>query len=101
MSPFYKIHLRMFALLVMPTLLIAESEAVTRVDAAPSVVVRYHDLNLDTPEGVANLYQRIHAAAVDVCKSVEGPRLVNRLFWTEWNNCTNHAVAEAVKAVHN
>jgi UrcA family protein len=99
---FHKINLRMFALLVIPTLLIAESGmAVARVDEAPSVTVRYHDLNLDGQEGIANLFERIHAAAVVVCKSEEGPQLVNRAFWSEWNACINHAVANAVHTVHN
>jgi UrcA family protein len=102
MLPFRQIDLRILALLVMPTLLIAESGvAATRVDEAPSVTVRYHDLNLNNREGVANLYERIHAAAVVVCKSEEGPQLVNRVFWSEWNACVNHAVANAVHTVHN
>jgi UrcA family protein len=102
MWPFHEINLRMIALLVVPTLLIAESDmAVARVDEASSVTVRYHDLNLDGRDGVAKLYERIHAAAVDVCKSAEGPQLVNRVFWSEWNACINHAVENAVRVVHN
>ncbi len=102
MLPFQKINLRMIALLVIPTLLVAESDmAVARGDEAPSVTVRYYDLNLDSQEGIANLYGRIHAAAAVVCKSAEGPQLVNRVFWSEWNACINHAVANAVHAVHN
>jgi len=59
---FHKINLRMIALLVIPTLLFAESAmAAARVDEAPSVTVRYHDLNLESQEGIANLYERIHA----------------------------------------
>jgi UrcA family protein len=75
--------------------------AVARVDEAPSETVRYHDLNLDSREGVATLYGRIHAAAEDVCRPVEGSRLVTRVFWTEWHACINHAVANAVDTVHN
>ena len=102
MLTFHKINLRMFTLLVIPTLLVAGSDmAVARVDEAPSVTVRYHDLNLDSQEGIANLYERIHAAAAVVCKSAEGPQLVNRVFWSEWNACINHAVANAVHTVHN
>jgi UrcA family protein len=102
MFAIHKINLRTIALLVIPTLLVAESGiSVARVDEAPSVTVRYHDLNLNSPEGIANLYERIHAAAAVVCKSVEGPQLVNRVFWSEWNSCINHAVADAVYTVHN
>jgi len=100
--PINKFNLRVLALLVMPALLIAQSSlAVARVDEARSVTVRYHDLNLNSLEGVTNLYERIYAAAVVVCKSTEGPRLVNRVFWSEWNACINHAVANAVDTVHN
>jgi len=99
---FHKINLRMVTPLVIPALLFAESGmAVTRVDEAPSVTVRYYDLNLNSPEGVASLYGRIHAAALDVCRQAEGAQLVNRVFWSEWNECVAHAVANAVKDVHN
>jgi UrcA family protein len=92
----------MVAPLMIPALLFAESGmAVTRVDEAPSVTVRYYDLNLNSPEGVASLYGRIHAAALDVCKQAEGPQLVNRVFWSEWKECVAHAVANAVRDVHN
>ena len=102
MWPFHKINLALMALLVVPTLSIAGSDmAVARVGEAPSVTVRYHDLNLDSREGVATLYGRIHAAAEEVCRPVEGSRLVTRVFWTEWHACINHAVAEAVGAVRN
>jgi UrcA family protein len=102
MFAFHKINLRMVAPLVIPALLFAESGmAVTRVDEPPSVTVRYHDLNLSSPEGVASLYGRIHAAALDVCKQEEGPQLVSRVLWTGWNECVAHAVANAVQAVHN
>jgi UrcA family protein len=102
MLAFHKVDLRTVALLVISGLLFTESGmAVTPVDEAPSVTVRYHDLNLNSPEGVAALYRRIHTAAVDVCKEAEGPQLVNRIFWNEWNDCVAHAVADAVNGVHN
>jgi UrcA family protein len=102
MLAFHKINLRMVGLLVISGLLFAESGmAVAPGDEAPSVTVRYHDLNLNSPEGVAALYQRIHTAAVDVCKQAEGPQLVDRIFWNQWNDCVAHAVANAVKAVQN
>jgi UrcA family protein len=89
-------------LLVISGLLFAESGmAVTPGDEAPSVTVRYHDLNLNSPEGAAALYRRIQTAADDVCKQAEGPQVVNRIFWNEWNDCVAQAVANAVKAVHN
>ena len=102
MSPFHKIILRVLALLVIPTLLSAGSGAAAASgDEAPSVTVRYHDLNLNSAQGVADLYERIHAAALIVCKSAEGSQFVNRVFWSEWNDCINHAEANAVNTVHN
>jgi len=102
MFPSHQINLRVVALLAISALSFAQAGmAATRDDEAPSVTVRYHDLNLNNPEGVASLYRRIQAAAADVCKSVEGPQFLNRMFWTERTECVAHAVANAVKAVHN
>jgi UrcA family protein len=102
MFAFHKINLRRVPLLVIPALLFAESGmAVTRVGEAPSETVRYHDLNLNGPEGIASLYGRIHTAALDVCKPAEGPQVVNRALWRGWHECVADAVANAVKAVNN
>jgi UrcA family protein len=102
MCAFHKINLRMVALLAIPALLFADSGmAATRTDEAPSVTVRYYDLNLNSPEGIASLYRRIHGAAVDVCESSEGPQVVNRIFWRGWNKCVAQAVENAVNTVHN
>jgi UrcA family protein len=102
MLPLHKIALRMIALLAIPTLLVSESAfAAARVEEVPSKTVRYHDLNLNSPEGVASLYERIHAAALDVCKSSQGPWRQDLESWTEWDWCVNHAVANAVQSVRN
>jgi UrcA family protein len=99
MSRLHRIHLSVISLLAISALPVAESAmAAARIDDAPSVTVRYHDLNLDSAEGVASLYGRIHAAALEVCKPVEGPQLLDRVFW---NDCVAHAVANAVRTVHN
>jgi len=97
-SAFHRINLRFVAPLAILALLFAESSmAVPRTDEAPSVAVRYYDLNLNTPEDVASLYGRIRAAAIDVCKQSEGPQLINRVY----RECVAHAIAQAVKDVHN
>jgi UrcA family protein len=102
MSAVHQMHLRVLALLVVPALLIAEPAlAVTRVDEAPSVTVRYHDLNLSSSEGIATLYGRIHAAAIDVCKPVEDSQITNLALLREWNECVAHAVSDAVRRIHN
>jgi UrcA family protein len=98
MSKSHRLIVRMAALLALPALFITESAV---AEAPPSVTVRYHDLNLNNAEGVASLYNRIHGAATVVCRSTEGPQVENRIFWTAWNECVDHAIANAVKAVHN
>jgi UrcA family protein len=102
MLPLRKIPRSMIALLVIPALLVAQSTlSAARVDEVPSKTVRHHDLNLNSPEGIASLYERIHAAALNVCKSAEGPWRQGLESWIEWDRCVNHAVANAVQSVHN
>jgi UrcA family protein len=98
----HQMHLRVIALLVIPSLLIAESAAaVTRADEAPSVTVRYQDLDLTSSEGSAKLDGRIRAAAVEVCKPAEVSQSLQLALLSEWNACVGHSVANAVKQVHN
>jgi UrcA family protein len=99
MSKSHRAIVRIAALLVFPALFLVESA--DSAEVPPSVTVRYYDLNLNNSEGVATLYKRIHRAAIVVCRPVEGPQLVNRVFWTAWNECFNHAIASAVKGVNN
>jgi UrcA family protein len=99
MSKSRRVMLRITALLVFPALFIVQPAAA--VEAPPSVTVRYHDLNLNNPEGIATLYKRIHNAAIEVCKPLEGPLVVNRIFWITWEECFDPAIANAVKAVNN
>jgi UrcA family protein len=67
-------------------------------EPAPSVTVRFHDLNLNSPEGIASLYGRIRGAAEQVCRSLESRDLMRK---SQWQDCFSHAVADAVEAVHN
>lgn len=98
-----RIHrIGLIALLTIPMIVAAESAVAVPVsDNAPSETVRYYDLNLNNPDGIARLYERIRAAAGDVCKPAEGPGHQDLESWIEWDSCINHAVANAVKAVHN
>jgi UrcA family protein len=91
------------SVLLLPLALSAESTAARSLldDSPPSERVQYGDLNLETPQGVARLYWRIHAAADRVCKSTEGPQLVNRALWFDWHSCVDHAIAGAVQMTHN
>jgi UrcA family protein len=75
--------------------------AAEAADVPPSMTVRYNDLNLDSPEGVASLYKRIQNAATAVCRGAQGPESVSRLQWTGWKRCYYPAIANAVRGVHN
>jgi UrcA family protein len=65
---------------------------------APSVSVRYDDLNLSTTAGVDTLYRRISVAARSVCPDVysRDPSVVIAA-----NRCQSAAVAKAVSEVNN
>lgn len=72
--------------------------AATPAADAPSVAVRYDDLNLSTTGGVNKLYQRIAAAARQVCPDVysRDPHVA-----LAGQHCQAAAVAKAVSEVHN
>jgi hypothetical protein len=50
---------------------------------------------------IARLYERLHVAALDVCKSAQGPGHQDVESWIEWDRCVRNSMAKAVKAVHN
>lgn len=98
----HRVIVRMVALLALPALFMTQSVfAAVTAEVPPTVTVRYDDLNLNSPEGVAGLYSRIQHAATEVCRPAEGPQSVSRMHWTAWNECFYHAIAKAVQAVHN
>ena len=91
--------LAVFVLAAVPSLFFSElATAAVGGEAAPSMIVRYHDLNLGNPEGVASLYGRIRGSAAAVCRSLESRELARE---ARWNDCVSRAVANAVNAVHN
>jgi UrcA family protein len=61
-----------------------------------SMVVKFQDLNIATPEGAAALYGRIHAAAQNVCESVD-QTLVN---YAPDKQCVRETEANAVAKVN-
>jgi len=65
---------------------------------APSVAVRYDDLNLSTTNGVNTLYHRISAAAREVCPDVysRDPNVI-----LAGRHCQADAIAKAVREVNN
>jgi UrcA family protein len=97
----HKSNFHVIALILMLLLIAGATMTAARADEEPSVTVRFHDLNLKSLEGVASLYERIHAAAVDVCHAAEVSQPVNRALAIESDTCISHAVANAVHTVHN
>jgi UrcA family protein len=65
---------------------------------APSTLVRYDDLNLNSKAGVAKLHSRIRGAAEIVCVSLDSRALGLREYY---DRCITDAVAHAVAAVDN
>ena len=72
--------------------------AAVPADDAPSVRVRYDDLNLSTSSGVNTLYRRIASAAREVCPDLysRDPRVVLAA-----QHCQAAAIARAVSEVNN
>jgi UrcA family protein len=66
-------------------------------DAAPSVVVKFGDLDLSRPEEAAMLYSRLRHAARTVCPAPRELRDLDRLEIAR--DCYNAALARAVHSV--
>ena len=58
--------------------------------------VKFGDLDISHPQGAAALYQRIRAAAQNVCSPLDGGGLSAK---TRLEACAKRAVADAVKMV--
>jgi len=84
------------------TLLAGTAQAAPLKDTAvgdiPSVIVRYDDLNLATYEGSLALYNRIIAAASEVCPK-EGSHEPTRYHLAQ--SCQDQAIERAVRKLHN
>jgi UrcA family protein len=65
--------------------------------ATASVVVRYADLDVATPNGAAKLYRRIASAAHQVCPQADSSRLEDKM--AAWS-CRRQAVNRAVEQVN-
>lgn len=65
---------------------------------APTLVVKYGDLNVSSPRGAAALYNRIAAAANEVCNSfsIDSRNLVAQ---ARLNACVHKAIRDAVTKV--
>lgn len=65
-------------------------------DSEPVTTVQFGDLNLANPQGVERLYQRIVAAAQQVCDTRQGRSLEAQALDSI---CTKQSIAHAVAAV--
>jgi UrcA family protein len=72
--------------------------AAAPTDEAPSVRVRYDDLNLSSVAGTNALYQRIVKAARDVCPDAYSSRDMDTRVASE--RCQAAAIAKAVRDVN-
>jgi UrcA family protein len=61
------------------------------------ITVRFDDLNLEQPRGVAVLYRRLRLAAEDVCGEPQRPG--EAIISADWRACVAQAVERAVVAV--
>jgi UrcA family protein len=61
------------------------------------VTVRFDDLNLEQPRGVAALYRRLRLAAEQVCGEPQRPG--EAILSADWRACVAQAVERAVGAV--
>ena len=61
------------------------------------VVVKFGDLNPESPEGIAVLYQRVHTAARQVCER-SSPRDLGPM--TSSDGCVAAATAQAIASIN-
>lgn len=62
-------------------------------------LVQYSDLNLNSHQGIAQLYQRIEAAARDVCAGDSGSRSLAD--WSQARICARASASRAVAQIDN
>jgi len=74
----------------------AAAPALADLAAPKSVAVRYGDLDLSRPDGVAALYSRIRAASRQVCAAAEGRGVARQ---AAWNTCRREALDRAVASL--
>jgi UrcA family protein len=78
--------------------------AAENVDEAPSITVKYGDLDLNRDRGLASLYVRITRAADGVCRELDPRELGNAVFATSLRArheaCIQQAVEGAVAKIN-
>jgi UrcA family protein len=82
---------------VLGTLALSPLARAGSAPGAPTQVVRFHDLNLNSAQDARVLYGRIRRAAVEVCAPYE--QAGNLIPSAAWRSCFAQAVATAVRRV--
>jgi UrcA family protein len=77
--------------------LCATLSTAARAEDVPSKIVRFSDLDISTSDGAKTLYNRIYAAARDVCEKSTGTDPILR---GAFKGCVDTAIDKAVKNVN-
>jgi UrcA family protein len=77
----------------------ANAKNVSGAEPAPTKVVAYGDLNLDSDTGVKTLYARLRAASRDVCVGLEGTDVMEQRIVRA--RCYSAALSRSVAQVNN
>jgi UrcA family protein len=65
---------------------------------APSVVVQYGDLNLNSKAGIVKLHSRLRSAAQNVCSSLDSRVLGLQ---DQYESCVSNAISKSVADIGN
>ncbi len=77
---------------------IAALPAVADINDAPTMLVKFADLDVSHREGASTLYGRIRLAAENVCAPSEGPGLTGQV---QKKSCIDRAVSDTVAKIGN
>jgi UrcA family protein len=80
---------------LLPLAAVAAQDSPSRVEG-PAVIVKYADLDINTPAGAEKLYERIEQAAAQLCPQVASQELAR---YAASLRCRNAIVAHAVSGI--
>lgn len=98
MNTLLKRSIAAFALTVVVTGLALPAQADEGASTEPNITVKFRDLDLSKPEGVAALYQRIERSARLVCKDSSSPYDAGRV--ETFERCYQSAIEDAVASIN-
>jgi len=92
-----KIRNALLAIAILSPGLAAAQVSAARVDQARSIIVKYGDLDLSSPDGASVLYKRLMHAAREVCKRPDGAFGDPAVYL----HCYHDALARGVRDLNN